>query len=222
MFSFHESVGVISEDLGFVEANVIEAERIGQDVGGGICQVSTTVFRAALLAGMPIYEWWPHDYRLEFYERDGWGPGFDASILQPPEDPFSGGDFKFENPTDGWLLVESWADGARVIVNIYGPETGWKVDVSDEQAGDPIPPTPDLEVVDEELDSGCVVHTELPVEGLVVWFTRVVYDADGNVLREGTFESPYKSRGNVWKVAPDMVGSTPAKGGTNWGNCSLK
>ena len=84
-FSFNHAVGIITTEAGFVESQVIDGERIGRDVGGGICQVSTTVFRAALYAGLPISEWWHHRYRLGFYELDGWTPGIDASILQPEE-----------------------------------------------------------------------------------------------------------------------------------------
>src|SRR5215218_7884665 len=86
-FSFNESIGWIDEEKGFVEAQVIDGEKIGKDIGGGICQVSTTVFRAAYLSGLPITEWWPHRFRIGFYEYDGWKPGLDASILQPTEDP---------------------------------------------------------------------------------------------------------------------------------------
>ena len=124
-FSFNHSVGIISAETGFVEAQVIDGERIGRDFGGGICQVSTTVFRAAMYAGLPITEWWPHRYRLGFYELDGWDPGMDASILQPEGDPFGGGDFKFVNPSDSWMLVESYVDYPRVYVIIYGPELGY-------------------------------------------------------------------------------------------------
>src|SRR5215211_1218172 len=67
-FSFNGSIGWIDEDKGFVEAQVIDGEKIGKDIGGGICQVSTTVFRAAYLAGLPITEWWPHRFRIGFYE----------------------------------------------------------------------------------------------------------------------------------------------------------
>ncbi len=64
-FSFNYAIGDITAEAGYVEAAVVDGERIGKDVGGGICQVSTTVFRAAFLAGFPITEWWPHLYRLE-------------------------------------------------------------------------------------------------------------------------------------------------------------
>ncbi len=220
-FSFNHSIGVISADLGYVEARVIEAERIGRGIGGGICQVSTTVFRAALLAGLPVAEWWPHAQRISFYERDGWGPGYDASILQPDNDPMSGGDFKFDNPTNGWLLLESFVDGSHVVVKIYGPDTGWDVQMGDPVESDPIPPDGDIEVVNEGLPAGCVVHTELPLDGLEVSFTRTVSDSKGNVLRDATFDTLFNPNGNVYVVSPDQQGASPAKGGDNVGNCDF-
>ncbi len=220
-FSFNHSIGIITADLGYVEARVIEAERIGKGIGGGICQVSTTVFRAALLAGLPIAEWWPHAQRISFYERDGWGPGYDASILQPDADPFSGGDFQFDNPTDSWLLIESYVDGSHVIVKIYGQDTGWDVQVGEAVTSDPIPPDGDIEVVNYEMQAGCVVHTELPLDGLAVSFTRTVLDAKGEVLREATFDTLFKSNGNVFVVSPDQEGASPASGGGNAGNCDF-
>ena len=79
---------------------------------------------------IPIGEWWPHLYRLKFYEYDGWTAGLDASILQsgPRED---WGDFTFHNTTNGYLLIEAYVDGQTDVVKIYGPETGWDVYVSD-------------------------------------------------------------------------------------------
>jgi vancomycin resistance protein YoaR len=209
-FSFNHAIGVISEENGFVEAPVIDGERIGRDVGGGICQVSTTVFRAALFAGMPIEEWWPHRYRLGFYELDGWTPGLDASILQPEGDPFGGGDFIFRNVTDGWLLIEAYTDGPRVVVIIYGPDTGWKVDVSDPIYGQEYEPTEDLEIVDDKLDPGTIMQTEYAQKGLDVTYYRDVYDRDGNLLRHDEFTTHFYPRGNVWKVSPDMRGQSPA------------
>jgi len=210
MFSFNGAIGEITEDKGYVEAKVIQAERIGKDIGGGICQVSTTVFRAALLAGMPIGQWWPHTYRISYYERDGWGPGYDASILQLGDDPSQWGDFTFRNPTDAWLLVESWATGAEVVVNLYGPELALDAQLSETETGKTIPIDPDLEVVNEDLDPGTIEHTELPEEGLEVWFVRDVYDANGVLVESRKFYTLFHSRGNVWQVSPDMRGQSPA------------
>jgi vancomycin resistance protein YoaR len=211
-FSFNHAIGVIEESKGYVEAAVISGERIGRDVGGGICQVSTTVYRAALLAGLPITEWWPHTYRLSFYELDGWLPGYDASILQPDGDPFGGGDFKFVNPTDSWMLVESYTEDERAYVIIYGADTGYKVEFSEPQLSDPIPPPDsDIEVVDPELPEGSVEQSEHEQEGLEVIFDRTVTGKDGEVVLQDTWDTLFASRPDVWKVSPDMEGKSPAR-----------
>ncbi len=213
LFSFNGAIGEITEDKGYVEAKVIQAERIGKDIGGGICQVSTTVFRAALLAGLPIEQWWPHTYRISYYERDGWGPGYDASILQIGDDPSQWGDFTFRNPSDSWLLVESWATGVEVVVNLYGADLGFDAQLTETETGVTIPIDPDLEVVNEDLDPGTIEHTELPEEGIEVWFVRDVYDQDGTLVESRKFRTVFHSRGNVWQVSPDMRGQSPAGGG---------
>lgn len=209
-FSFNHAIGVIKEENGFVKAQVIDGERIGQDIGGGICQVSTTVFRAAYMAGLQMGDWWPHLYRIPFYEYDGWPPGLDASILQPTEDPSTWGDFTFLNPSDSWMLVESWTDGVNVVVNVYGADLGYRVETTGPTYGQPVQIEPDLEVVDPELEPGTVKQTETPLEGLSVRHMRTVFDRAGNRLREGPFDTEYAPRGNVWTVSPDMKGKSPA------------
>jgi vancomycin resistance protein YoaR len=210
-FSFNHSIGEITADLGYVESSVVDGERIGKDIGGGICQVSTTVFRAAFYAGLPITEWHPHRYRLGFYELDGWPPGLDASILQPEGDPFGGGDFKFSNPSDSWLLLESYVDGPRVYVIIYGPDLGYTVNVSEPWYNqESIPPTDDLELVDDELPEGTIQQTEYALSGMEIAYQRTVYDRDGNPLWDRTFATLFYPRGNVFKVSPDMQGLSPA------------
>jgi vancomycin resistance protein YoaR len=209
-FSFNHAIGEITEDKGYVESSVVVAERVGRDVGGGICQVSTTVFRAALLAGLPIMEWWPHTYEILQYEIEGWGPGYDASILQPEGDPFGGGDFKFLNPTNSWLLVESWTTEAYVIVNIYGPDLGYRVEFSDTTKSDPIVEGENLEIVNEDLPPGTIKQTEYTLVGFEVSFVRYVYDRDGILIEEHEFYTRFKGRGNVYQVSPDMVGQSPA------------
>ncbi len=212
-FSFNHAIGVIDVEKGYVEASVISGERIGRDVGGGICQVSTTVFRAALLAGLPIVEWWPHTYRLGFYELDGWPPGYDASILQPNDDPFSGGDFRFENPTDSWMLVESYTEDERVYVIIYGQELGYTVSFSEPQISDPIePPEDDIEIVDDTLAAGTIEQSELAQPGYQVVIERTVTGKDGEVVIQDTWDTYFSSRPDVWKVSPDMQGQSPGAG----------
>ncbi|MFN8676727.1 MAG: VanW family protein [Thermomicrobiales bacterium] len=209
VFSFNDSIGLIDEDKGFVEAQVIDGEKIGKDIGGGICQVSTTVFRAAFLAGMPITEWWPHRFRIGFYELDGWEPGLDASILQPTDDPATWADFKFENPSDAWMLVESWTDGVNVWVNLYGADLGYDVEVTGPSWGDKSQMLPPQEVVDDEAAPGTVTLSQAAGIGEELNQYRVVKDRDGNLLWERSFYTKYFPRGDIWKVSADMKGQAP-------------
>ena len=208
-FSFNESIGWISEDKGFVEAQVIDGEKIGQDIGGGICQVSTTAFRAAYAAGLPITEWWPHRFRIGFYEYDGWEPGLDASILQPTEDPATWADFRFENPSDAWMLVESWTDGVNVVVNIYGKDLGFEVESTGPTWGEKFQMLAPQEVVDEELDPGTVSLAQVGRIGEELSHYRVVRDRNGELLWERSFYTKYFASGDVWKVSSDMKGQAP-------------
>jgi vancomycin resistance protein YoaR len=162
IFSFNQAIGEISYERGFQEALVVQGEGVGRDVGGGVCQVSTTVFRAALNAGMPIVEWYPHTFRLPHYELDDWGPGFDASILQAGPDPDTWADFRFENYSESWLLIEATVSYPYVFVNIYGSSDGRSVYID-----------------------------TAPLGGNAFAFTRVLQDAKGNVLAERTFASYY-------------------------------
>lgn len=212
-FSFNGAIGPITPDKGYTTAGVMVNGRVGEDDGGGICQVSTTVFRAAILGGFPIDEWWPHFYSLEGYTRDGWGPGFDASILQDGSDPSQWGDFKFQNNTSHWILVESYTSYPYAIVNIYGEDTGWKVNISDTTIG-PSFSGSDVEVVNPDLPAGTVQQTEYPEDGFSASFVRTVYDKSGKEMYTRTFESDYQARGNVYQVSPDMKGKSPAAGAT--------
>jgi vancomycin resistance protein YoaR len=209
-FSFNHAIGAISSDLGYVDAQVVDGEYVGRDVGGGICQVSTTVYRAALYSGVPITEWWPHRWRLGFYELDDWTLGLDASILQPEGDPFGGGDFKFMNPSDSWMLVESYVEWPRVYVVIYGPDLGYDVQISEPVMGESYDQIDATEIVDDELPPGTIKQSEWAAPGQDVTYYRTVYDRDGNVVLDDVWETHFYPRGDVYNVSPDMQGLSPA------------
>lgn len=209
-FSFNHAIGVISTESGFVESQIIDGQDIGRDIGGGICQVSTTAFRAAYTSGLPIIESWPHTYRLGFYEYNGWTPGLDASILQPEGDPFGGGDFRFQNPFDTWLLIESYTMDTDVVIVIYGPDAGYDVQISEPIYGETYPKEPNEERVNAELPPGTVKMMMAAQEGMDVTYTRAVYDRDGNLVLQDDYATHFLPRGNVWEVSPDMRGKSPA------------
>ena len=109
IFSMGEALGDVSLDNGFTEALIIYGGRTIKGVGGGVCQVSTTLFRTAFLAGFPIVERVPHAYRVSYYEQTSGGidpnlAGMDATVYFPLVD------FKFKNDSAYWILMETSVD----------------------------------------------------------------------------------------------------------------
>jgi len=87
--------------------------------GGGICQTSTTLYRAALLAGLPIVYKRNHSLNVSYYEK--YGVGLDSTIFPGVHD------LEFRNDTEEWMLVQTYAEGNDAIVNIYGMDDGRNV-----------------------------------------------------------------------------------------------
>ena len=100
-FSFNRHLGQITAEAGYQDSAVIFGGRTVTGIGGGICQVSTTMFRLAFSGGYAITERNSHGYRVGYYEYAGAGPGLDAAIWQPTSD------FRFLNNTPHHLLIES-------------------------------------------------------------------------------------------------------------------
>lgn len=204
-YSFHDSVGsLFSGD--FVDAGSYIDGPTGQSLAGGVCQVSTTVFRAALNAGLPIIEWWPHGYRTVYYEQGGWSAGFDAAIMQIGNVPETGGDFRFTNPTDAWLLVRAStsAEGELTVELVADKDPGYTVEIEEPvvEVVEYAPSEP-MVLVDEALPRGTIREQEA-MDGLRVIVIRNVYDADGELLSSDTFVSTYMALQPVRRVSPDM------------------
>ncbi len=203
-YSFNRSMGEILSTDGFAPAGATENGIPGTSVGGGVCQVSTTVFRAALKAGMPIIERWPHTYRSPYYEQGDWTPGFDASILQLEGDWLGGSDFRFSNPTSGWLLVRTEIDAGDILkVMVYGPHTGYRVELGDPIYGDLVPSYGEISEVDPTMAPGTGFLYQEPMDGVTMTVDRQVFDASGNEILYDEFVSTYEPRGAVYLVGPD-------------------
>ena len=206
-FSFNQSIGPIEGNPDFIGGTGIVAGVIQDEFGGGICQVVTTAFRAGIMAGLPITHWDPHTYRLTGYEKDGWGPGFDASIFQPDwQDPSEWSDLKFNNNTENFILISSWADNGIHVVEIYGTATGWDVQISETSVWEAEPNDDNKWVVDWEAASGTNYASAYPVDGLNASFNRTVFDAEGKEMYTRDFTSAYKSRGWQCTCSADMEG----------------
>lgn len=206
-FSFNQAIGSIEANPDFRGGTGIVAGVIQDEFGGGICQVTTTAFRAAVMGGFPVTEWYPHTYRLTGYERDGWGPGFDASILQPDWQPAEEwADFRFTNNTENFILVSSWASNGIHVVEVWGTIPGWDVQVSETSTWDSDPNDKNRWVVDFELPAGSTFPSAYPVDGLNASFNRTVFDAEGKEMYTRDFTSPYQARGWQCTCSADMEG----------------
>ncbi len=186
-FSFNEHLGDVTSEAGYDESYVIIGNRTVPGVGGGICQVATTAFRAAYFGGFPIVERWPHAYRVAYYELGGFGPGFDATIYSPIVD------FRFKNDTPYHLLVRTEIDAAssRLRYLFYSTAINRTVEQIGPEWGAPIPPGPSVYEYDETLPAGTVKKLESAHSGLSAVLGRVVKDGDGNVLYEDEFVSDF-------------------------------
>jgi vancomycin resistance protein YoaR len=200
-FSFNEALGSISGENGFVAAGLGEAGIAGYDVGGGICQLSTSIFRAVLLAGLPITEWWSHPYRNFMYEQGGWAPGFDA-MVQPGQL-----DFRFTNSTDGWIMIRAAVtNGTELEVAIHGTDTGYEVELSD-PIYDAIVPTDGatVEEIDYSADPGVYELWQPARDGVTMYVHRDVWAADGTLLIDEDFVSTYWPQGPVYRISADSA-----------------
>ncbi len=198
-FSYNDLQGPITEEHGYVNGTIISGSWVESDIGGGVCQVSTTVFRAAANAGFRFSEWNPHSWRLAFYEADGSDPGLDAAIYQAPDWEL---DLTFTNPLDSWLLLVVTTDGDWVTAHFYGKNPGWNVEIHPAQVSEPIQPGPPIERENSSLAPGERQMVQSAQPGYLVRVRRVITEADGEVLADGEFVTDYVPQEEAWEVGP--------------------
>lgn len=208
-FSFNDAIGPISTDNGYVEGKIIQGDWTASDLGGGVCQVSTTVFRSALFAGFKFDEWNFHSWRLAFYEADGSPPGEDAAIYQPNDDTEWELDLKFTNSLKSWLLLQMVVDGDTARAQLFSSPLDYTVDIPSPEVSNPVKPGSPVDRVNPELASATRNKVQNAVPGYLVKLTRRILDLDGNELERGVFESDYEPQREVWEVAPGELRNTP-------------
>lgn len=194
VFSYADSIGLITEDEGFVTGYGIIDDGAGgfttaPVVGGGICQVSTTLFQAAFWAGLPIVERYQHPYYLRTYGEAPAGlPGLDAMVNIEPDWRL---DLKFENSTDHWLAVVMIPDGADVYARIIGTNPGWRVEVPSPEMENIVHPDEAMRYTESpEFPLGEERLVESARDGFDVRIDRTVYDGD-KVILEDSFSSSF-------------------------------
>lgn len=186
VFSFNDVVGDISKATGFKEGYIIKDGRTVLGDGGGVCQVSTTLFRAVLNAGLPVIERHAHAYRVHYYEEDAL-PGLDATVFSPTYD------FRFKNDTPASIAIVGYADDAntKMYFEIYGTSDGRVSQVSKPVFTSQSPAPPDAYQDDPTLPKGVIKQVDFAAPGAVTVFTRKV-TRDGKELINETYKSNYR------------------------------
>ena len=197
-FSFNHYLGDVSEEAGYDESFITAGEQLAVEVGGGICQVSTTVFRAALWGGYDIVERSYHYQRVGYYELMGYGPGFDATVYSPLVD------LKFLNDYDAPLLIEAMIeeDGHRLVFSFYSTGDGRTVEVEGAEVTDEVEPGPPIYQLDEELEPETVIEWQGAQDGLTATVVRWVRDSADNLMYRDEFVSRYEPRRAAFHYGP--------------------
>lgn len=196
-FSFNYYLGDISYENGFVDGLVIFGGRTIAGIGGGICQVSTTVFRTAFSSGLAITERNSHGYRVGYYELNGQPPGLDAAIWQPERD------FKFQNNTPYHILIEANVyPGDNALQFRFYSTKHFQVELENAIVRN-VDPAPEPRFIgNADLNLGEILQVDYAADGADVTIYRNVYDINGNLQFEDYAFTHYVPWQAIYEVAP--------------------
>jgi vancomycin resistance protein YoaR len=202
-FSMGDVLGDVSLDNGYAEALIIYGNRTIKGVGGGVCQVSTTLFRTAFLGGYPIVERHSHAYRVSYYEQTASGgvdpnlAGLDATVFVPVVD------FKFTNDTPNWLLMETYVNpAARTLTwKFYSTSDGRSVEWDTTGLQNIEDPPEPLYQENPDLGEGEIRQVDWEAAGADVTVFRTVY-RDGQVYLQDQFSTHYMPWQAVYEYGP--------------------
>ncbi len=183
-FSFNDAVGDISAHTGYQQAYIIQNGRTVLGDGGGVCQVSTTLFRAALNTGLPIVERTAHAYRVGYYENDS-APGLDATVYSPTVD------LKIKNDTPGYILIQTVVDpvNSALTFNVYGKKDGRVAQVSAPVVYDQSPAPPPRNEDDPTMKKGQTKQVDFAAAGAKARFSYKVTRAGKTLIAQDFFSS---------------------------------
>ncbi len=208
--SMAEQLGDVSLDEGYSEAWIILGDRTIKGVGGGVCQVSTTLFRTVFFGGYQIVERHPHAYRVLYYEQNPNGSnnpklaGLDATVYVPIVD------FKFTNDLENWLLMETYVyEGYRQLLwKFYSTSDGRTVDWDTTGLKNKKDPPDPIYEENPDLAKGEIKQVDWAVDGASVTITRDVF-RDGQKLWQDIFKTKYQPWAAICQYGPDTKNYPP-------------
>jgi vancomycin resistance protein YoaR len=196
--SMAEVLGDISLETGYAEALIILGNRTIQGVGGGVCQVSTTLFRAAFFGGYQIDERHPHAYLVGYYQQGPHspGPGLDATVFAPLVD------FRFTNDSPYWLLMETYIYGNQLLWKFYSTSDGrLPVDWTTSGPMNVVEHPEALYRENPDLDEGEIKQVDYSADGMDLTVTRTV-TRGGDVIHSDTFRTHYMPWRAIYEYGP--------------------
>lgn len=198
-FSFNKTTGARTAAKGFLVAPVIINGEVSTGLGGGVCQVSTTVFNAAFVAGLPITARTNHALYISHYPL-----GRDATVDYPDID------LRFVNDTPHWLLLRTVVAPSSLVVSLYGTPQHRRVVTQTTPliATGKMPIAPRL---DSSLAPGERVILDPGVPPQSTSVRRLVYAPDGKLLSDATWYSNYDAVPEIVLVGPRHHVSAPTK-----------
>ena len=183
-FSFNQATGERTAAKGYLPAAAISGGQSRDEIGGGVCQTSSTLFNAVVRADLEIVDRNPHAWPSSYVEK-----GFDATVNWP------GLDFQFKNNTE-WpvFLVASYAN-RKVTVSVYGMSLGADMRIDLESVTTRTLPQPEgiNYVINAELKPGESKKTVTGRKGYVVETWKIWYQGQREIRRELLFTTTYKA-----------------------------
>ena len=196
--SMADIVGEISLDTGYAEALIIYGNRTIKGVGGGVCQVSTTLFRAAFMGGYQIDERYAHAYRVSYYEQGPGspGPGLDATVFPPLVD------FRFTNDSAYWILMETYLYNRNQLQwKFYSTSDGRQVTWSSSGPMNVKEAPKPLYKENPDLAEGEIEQVDFEADGMDVVVHRAV-TRSGETLHEDTIRTHYLPWRAIYEFGP--------------------
>ena len=193
-FSTVATLGAVDDTTGYLPELVIKENRTVPEYGGGLCQVSTTLFRTILDAGLKVTERQNHSYRVSYYEPP---IGLDATIYLPKPD------LRFVNDTAHHVLIQGRIVGNKVIFEFWGTKDGRVATVSTPQVLSTTPAGEPIYAETDTLPLGEEKQIEKAHDGAVA-IAYYTVKRNGVVINKQTFRSVYKA----WP-ARFLVGTNP-------------
>jgi vancomycin resistance protein YoaR len=200
-FSFLQVLEQVTVATGYSLAWVILGSQTVLGPGGGVCQVSTTCFRAAFLGGYPILERWPHSYRVGWYEPP---LGLDAAVFEPTTD------MRFQNDSDSPLLIqtETNLEAQTLHFRFYGVAPGRTVRIEGPETSNPVTAGEPIIEVDPSLAPGQRLLVERAHDGIDATIYRII-EQDGQIISREALPSHYQAWPARYRVGPQPQ-PTPA------------